>query len=86
MGKKLNMISQSSKDLQKMCKQLDLTMHMVISDKEDMITTGCGETNDIIHTVADGIHDLAEQIGVDDIDVLSHIIIYLNGKRMENGE
>ena len=79
MGKKLNMVAQTSKDLQKMCKELDLTMHLVITDNTDMISTAYGSSNDVIHLLGDGIIDLAKQLDENVVSVLSHLIIYVNG-------
>lgn len=79
MGKKLNMVAQTTKDLQKMCKELDLTMHLVVTDNKDMIVTGCGNSNDVIHLIGDGIIDLAMEMDADVLDILSHLIVYING-------
>lgn len=79
MGKKLDMVAQTTKDLQKMCKELDLTMHLVVTDNKDMISTACGNGNDVIHLLGDGIIDLSKQLDENVVSVLSHLIIYVNG-------
>lgn len=86
MGKKLDMVAQTTKDLQKMCKELGLTMHLVVSDNKDMIATGCGGSNNIIHLLGDGIADLSEQMGVDSTVVLAHLIVYLKGEEVVDGK
>lgn len=84
MGKKLKMVAQTTKDLQKMCKQLDLTMHLVVSDDIGLITTACGSPNKVVHIVGDGIASLAEQMDVDVDVILAHLIVYLKGEEKEN--
>ena len=79
MGKKLNMVAQTSKDLQKMCKELDLKMHLVISDDKDMISAGCGELDKLVHLLGDSLIDIAKESGEPVVNVLSHLIVYVNG-------
>lgn len=79
MGKKLDMVAQTTKDLQKMCKELGLTMHLVVSDNKDMIETGCGGCNNIVHLIGDGIIGLADQMETDVSNILSHILVYVMG-------
>lgn len=79
MGKKLEMVAQTSKDLHKMCKELDLKMHIVISDGKDMISAGCGEVDTLVHLIGDSLIDIAKESGEPVVSVLSHLIIYVNG-------
>ena len=79
MSKKLDMVAQSTKDLQRMCKQLDLTMHLTVSDGKHIITAGCGGSYNIIHLIGDGICDLAEQLDTNVEEILTHIAMYLAG-------
>lgn len=83
MGKKLDIVKQTTKDLNKMCKELGLTMHLVVSDGDDMISTAQGYPDKIIHLLGDGICDLSEQMGTNVEEVLTHIVLYLGGTEDE---
>lgn len=83
MGKKLDIVAQSTKDLQKMCRELGLVMHLVVSDGENMISTAQGHPDKIIHLLGDGICTLAEHMGTNVEEVLTHIVLYLGGTEDE---
>lgn len=80
MGKKLDMVAQTTKDLNKMCKELGLVMHLVVSDGESMISTAQGHPDKIIHLLGDGICSLAEHMGTNVEEVMTHIVVYLAGE------
>ena len=79
MSKKLDMVAQTTKDLNKMCKELGLVMHLVVTDGESMISTAQGHPNKIIHLLGDGICSLAEEMGTNVEEILTHIVVYLGG-------
>ena len=79
MGKKLDIVAGATKDLNKMCKELGLVMHLVVSDGENMISTAQGHPDKIIHLLGDGICTLAEHMGTNVEEVLTHIVMYLGG-------
>lgn len=83
MSKKLDMVAQTTKDLRTMCKELGLVMHLVVSDGENMISTAQGHPDKVVHLLGDGIYSLAEHMGVDVEEVLTHIIVYLGGNEDE---
>ena len=83
MGKKLDMVAQTTKDLNKMCKELGLVMHLVVSDGENMISTAQGHPDKIIHLLGDGICTLAEHMSTNVEEVLTHIVLYLGGTEDE---
>jgi predicted metal-dependent phosphoesterase TrpH len=83
MGKKLDMVAQTTKDLNKMCRELGLVMHLVVSDGENMISTAQGHPDKIIHLLGDGICALAEHMGTNIEEVLTHIVVYLGGSEDE---
>ena len=83
MGKKLDMVAQTTKDLNKMCRELGLVMHLVVSDGENMISTAQGHPDKIIHLLGDGICTLAEHMGANVEEVLTHIVLYLGGTEDE---
>ena len=83
MGKKLDMVAQTTKDLNKMCKELGLVMHLVVSDGENMISTAQGHPDKIIHLLGDGICTLAEHMGTNVEEVLTNIVLYLGGTEDE---
>lgn len=83
MSKKLDMVAGTTKDLQKMCKELGLIMHLVVSDEVDMISTAQGHPDKVIHLLGDGICTLAEHMGTNVEEVLTHLVMYLGGSEDE---
>lgn len=81
MGRKLDMVAQTTKDLSKMCRELGLVMHLVVSDGENMISTAQEHPDKIIHLLGDGICSLAEHMGTNVEEVMTHIVVYLAGER-----
>lgn len=75
MGAKLDMVKQTTKDLQKMCKELGIPLHLIVSDGESIITTACGNMKEILSIIGISIVDLANQSGLTIPEVMSEIFV-----------